>query len=129
MDQAVLKREQAEEQVARGVDRTGHDRQLPRLLSLTKKAGKVQHMLQRRVVAARGCNYNEVPARLLGLPFPRRILGPGADGTTGPFRRGGHLPRVVLADADTQLSRGRGRRTEAAARVLRNQPESAHSGV
>ena len=85
IDQAVLEREQAEEQVARGVDRTGHDRQLPRLLSLTKKAGKVQHMLQRRVVAARRCNYNEVPARLLGLPFPRRILGPGADGTTGAW--------------------------------------------
>ncbi len=83
IDQAILKREQAKEQVARGVDRTGHDRQLPSLLSLTKKAGKVQHMLQRRVVAPRGSNYNEVPARLLGLLFPRRILGPGADGTTG----------------------------------------------
>src|SRR5262249_25721892 len=43
IDQAVLEREQAEEQVARGVDRTSHDRQLPSLLSLTKDAGKVRH--------------------------------------------------------------------------------------
>jgi hypothetical protein len=54
IDQAVLEREQAEEQVARGVDRTSHDRQLPSLLSLTDDAGKVRHMLPRSVVAECG---------------------------------------------------------------------------
>ena len=58
--------------------------------------GKVPHRLQRKEVAARGCHCNEVPAGLLGIPLPRRILGLGADGTTVAVRREGELPRVVL---------------------------------
>ena len=82
IDQAVLESEQAEEQVARGVDRTSHDRQFPSLLSLTKDAGKVRHMLPRSVAVVRGCHCNEVRAGLLVIPFPRRILGLEGDEST-----------------------------------------------
>src|SRR5262249_21534403 len=77
---------------ARGVDRTSHDRQLPSLLSLTKNAGKVRYMLPRSVVAARGCHCKEVPAGLLVIAFPRRILGLGGDGTTGRVSTQGPSP-------------------------------------
>jgi hypothetical protein len=44
-DQPRLERQQAEEQVARGVGRTRHDRRLPSPLSRSKKTGKVLHRI------------------------------------------------------------------------------------
>ena len=96
VDQANLQREQAEEQVARGVEMRRHDGKLPSLLSLANHPGKVPHRLPREGVAARAYHCNEVPAGLRRIALPRHILGSGADGTTLALRRKGEFLRVLL---------------------------------
>jgi hypothetical protein len=96
VDQAILEGEQSEEQIARGVDPRRHDRQLPSLLSLANHPGEVPHRLPKKGVAARGCHCNEVPAGLLGIPLPRRILGLGAEGTTVRHSARGRTPPALF---------------------------------
>ena len=81
-DQAESGGQHPEELVARLVDLAWHGRQLPSRLSPASNCDKVLHRPLRKEVAERGCHCNEVPAGWLGSPFPTRILGRGADGTT-----------------------------------------------
>src|SRR5262249_17971172 len=82
VDQPRLERQQAEEEVARGVHRTRHDRQLPSRWSLANAPGEVPHRLPRREVAARGWHCNDVPAGWVGSALPKADSRPGTDGTT-----------------------------------------------
>src|SRR4051794_1933367 len=82
VDQPRLEREQSKKQIARWVERTRHDRQLPRRLSPANDSENLPHRLPTKAVAARGCHCNEVPCGLLGIPLSRRSLGRGAEGTT-----------------------------------------------
>jgi hypothetical protein len=54
-------------------------------------------------VAAHSFHINEVPAGLLGIALPRRILGSIGDGTAVALGRDGELSRVVPAKDMTGL--------------------------